>query len=92
MYFLIPAAPYTGLSKHGDNMPLIIILTVSIIGMILLGLNVLLILFFIRRRRKKMEKGKGFMPNFSKENDLSKFKQCFSVGLSVTQTAHYVHG
>ncbi len=61
---LFAAAPYTGLSKHGDNMPLIIILTVSIIGMILLGLNVLLILFFIRRRRKKMEKGRNFTSIF----------------------------
>ena len=44
-------APVTDPS-HPDDVPLIIILTVSILGMFLLGLNVLLILFFIRRRRK----------------------------------------
>jgi len=40
----------------GDDVPLIIILTVCIVGMLLLALNILLILFFIRRRRKKSEK------------------------------------
>lgn len=40
-----------------DDVPLIIILTVCIVGIILVGLNVLLILFFIRRRRKKLDKG-----------------------------------
>ncbi|KAK2152414.1 hypothetical protein LSH36_329g02058 [Paralvinella palmiformis] len=45
--------------QQADEVPLIIILVVSIIGMILLGLNVLLILFFIRRRRKKLEKDEG---------------------------------
>ncbi len=57
--FLFVAAPL--IEDHpSDDVPLIIILTVSIIGMILLALNVLLILFFIRRnRRRKMEKGQS---------------------------------
>ena len=52
------AAPLVGKHLGSDDVPLIIILTVTIIGVILLALNILLILFFIRRRRKKMEKGK----------------------------------
>ncbi|ELU18150.1 hypothetical protein CAPTEDRAFT_184830 [Capitella teleta] len=44
-------------SSTPDDVPLIIILTVSILGMVLLGLNVLLILFFIRRRRKNKDRG-----------------------------------
>ena len=43
----------------GDDTPLIIILTVAIIGMLLLGLNVLLILFFMRRRKKRLATDKG---------------------------------
>ena len=42
---------------QGDEVPLIIILTVCAVGMVLLGLNVLLILYLIRRRKRKQQKG-----------------------------------
>ncbi|XP_064595394.1 nephrin-like isoform X2 [Liolophura sinensis] len=40
-----------------DEVPLIIILVVCIVGVFLLALNVALILYFIRRRRKRLENG-----------------------------------
>ena len=36
-----------------DSLPVIIIVTVSAVGMLLLGINVLLVLYFIRRKRNK---------------------------------------
>ncbi|CAH1796696.1 unnamed protein product [Owenia fusiformis] len=50
---MLPDTTTADYSK-GDDVPLIIILCVSIIGMVLLGLNVLLILYLIRRRRRKL--------------------------------------
>ena len=45
-------------SDVSDSLPVIIIVTVSAVGMILLGINVLLVLYFIRRKRnKKFDKG-----------------------------------
>jgi len=41
----------------GEDIPLIIILTICAVGLLVLALNIILILFFIRRRKKKLEKG-----------------------------------
>ena len=59
---MIVCAAYAPLEdgRSGDDVPLIIILTVCIIGMILVAVNILLILFFVRRRKKKLEKGLDF--------------------------------
>ena len=41
--------------QGSDEVPVIIILVVCIVGVFLLTLNVGLILFFVRRRRKRLE-------------------------------------
>lgn len=38
-----------------DDMPVIIILVVCIVGIFLLALNIGLILFFVRKRKKRLE-------------------------------------
>ncbi|GAB1610364.1 nephrin-like isoform X2 [Argonauta hians] len=43
--------------QDSDDMPLIIILVVCIVGIFLLALNIGLIMFFIRRKRKRLENG-----------------------------------
>ncbi|XP_036359051.1 nephrin-like isoform X2 [Octopus sinensis] len=42
--------------QDSDDMPLIIILVVCIVGIFLLALNIGLIMFFIRRKRKRLER------------------------------------
>nr|QRF78294.1 Nephrin [Lineus viridis] len=42
---------------QGDEVPLLIIVAVCAVAMIVLGLNVCLILYLIRRRKRKMQKG-----------------------------------
>ena len=55
---VVDVAPTADISTSSlqdkDDVPIIIILIVCIVGVFLLTLNVGLILFFIRRRRKKM--------------------------------------
>lgn len=41
--------------QGSDDMPVIIILVVCIVGIFLLALNIGLIMFFIRRKRKRLE-------------------------------------
>ena len=69
-HFVTLCAAYAPLEdgRSGDDVPLIIILTVCVIGMLLVAVNILLIPFFVRRRNKKLEKGLGF-----KETGSSKF-------------------
>lgn len=43
--------------QGSDDMPVIIILVVCIVGIFLLALNIGLIMFFIRRKRKRLENG-----------------------------------
>ncbi|XP_064650915.1 nephrin-like isoform X3 [Lineus longissimus] len=42
---------------QGDEVPLLIIVAVCAVAMVVLGLNVCLILYLIRRRKRKMQKG-----------------------------------
>ena len=63
VYCCVSIAVVAPLSAEGANdTPLIIILTVCIIGLLLLALNILLILYFIRRRKRKLEKGEMSPP------------------------------
>ncbi|XP_060601091.1 synaptogenesis protein syg-2-like isoform X3 [Ruditapes philippinarum] len=43
--------------EKAEDMPVIIILVVCVVGIFLLALNIGLILFFVRRRKKRMENG-----------------------------------
>lgn len=52
-----PADISTSELQGSDEVPVIIILVVCIVGVFLLTLNVGLILFFVRRRRKRLENG-----------------------------------
>lgn len=52
---LKPKVDEQGEREQGEDMPVIIILIVCVVGIFLLALNIGLILFFVRRRKKRME-------------------------------------
>ncbi|KAL4229150.1 Immunoglobulin C1-set domain [Mactra antiquata] len=54
---LKPASDIQKEKEEAEDMPVIIILIVCVVGIFLLVLNIGLILFFVRRRKKRMENG-----------------------------------
>jgi len=52
---LKPATNVHSKDDEGEDTPVIIILIVCVVGIFLLALNIGLILFFVRRRKKRME-------------------------------------
>ncbi|XP_053408375.1 nephrin-like isoform X2 [Mercenaria mercenaria] len=54
---LKPAIDVKKEEEKAEDMPVIIILVVCVVGIFLLALNIGLILFFVRRRKKRMENG-----------------------------------
>ncbi|XP_052273577.1 nephrin-like isoform X3 [Dreissena polymorpha] len=53
---LKPKSDVQSEKEEGEDMPVIIILVVCVVGILLLALNIGLILFFVRRRKKRMER------------------------------------
>jgi len=57
-YLFVDSVPSTETSssiQNKDDTPVIIILVVCVVGIFLLALNIGLILFFVRRRKKRLE-------------------------------------